>query len=135
MANFKIPKGKDYSFNLTVLERNSYLPKDLVNMDDALSSVRIVKTDDLTTVSGTISIAKQVDSKVNPTDPNTYRNGKVKVSIPESVTSTLVWERGDKVDGYYLKPVYQIVVSIVFSDGTPEITSVIKDVQVLPIGL
>lgn len=135
MANFKIPKGKAYSFNLTVLERNSYLPKDLANMDDMASSVRIVKLDDLSVVAGAISIEKQADSKLSQSDPDTYVNGKVKVSVPSEVTSTLSYERGDKVDEYYLKPMYQIVVSIVFTDGTPEIVSVIKDVQVMPIGL
>ena len=133
--SFKIPKGKDYTFSITVLEKNSYLPKDLELMDEAGSSFTLVKLDDLTVVSGAITIVRVPDSKLNPLDPDTYLNGKVSVTIPSTVTGTLVYERGDKVDGYYLKPTYEGVVTIAFTDATSDIVAVLPNVSVIPVGI
>jgi hypothetical protein len=135
MATLKIPKGKTYTFSITVLEKNSYLPKDLANMDMTNSSFSLVKLDTLAPVVGTITLTRIPDTKILITDPDTYLNGKVSVSIPDTVTGDLVFERGDKVDGYYGKPTYEGVISIVFTNSTSSIVTVLTDIVVVPLGI
>jgi hypothetical protein len=133
--SFKIPKGKNYTFGITVLERNSFLPKDLADMDLANSSFSLVKLADLSVASGTITMARVADDKVLPGDPTTYLNGRISVTIPSTVTGALAYERGPKVDGYYLKPTYQGVATIKFTDGSSDIIAVVPDVLVVPVGV
>lgn len=133
--SFKIPKGKDYTFSITVLEKNSYLPKDLELMDEAESSFTLVKLDTLAPVVGSITIVRVTDDKLNVGDPDTYLNGRVSVTIPSAVTGALTYERGSKIDGYYLKPTYEGVVSIAFTDATSDIVAVLPNVTVIPVGI
>lgn len=133
--SLKIPKGKEYRFSITVLERNSYLPKDLELMDEAASSLKLVKLDTMTLVDGAIALSRIPDDKLNQADPDTYLNGKVSVLIPSETTIVLEYERGDKVDGYYVKPTYEAVINIVFSDSTSDIVAVIPNVCVIPLGI
>ena len=132
---FKIPKGKTYTFSITVLERDSYLPKDLADMDTANSSFQLVNRDTLVPVAGTITMTRIADDKLLPEDPDTYLNGKVSVSIPDTVTSTLEYERGPKIDGYYVKPTYQGVVTVKFTDTTSDMVAVLQDICVIPVGI
>ena len=132
---FKIPKGKTYTFSITVLERDSYLPKDLADMDTANSSFQLVNRDTLVPVAGTITMTRIADDKLLPGDPDTYANGRVSVSIPNTVTSTLEYERGPKIDGYYVKPTYQGVVTVKFTDTTSDIVAVLQDICVIPVGI
>jgi hypothetical protein len=133
--SFKIPKGKNYTFGITVLERNSFLPKDLADMDLANSSFTLVKLSDLSVVAGTITMVRVADDKLNVLDPDSYLNGRVSVIVPSAVTGILEYERGDKVDGYYLKPTYQGVATIKFTDGTSDIVAVLPSILVVPVGV
>lgn len=135
MASFKIPRGKTYTFTITVLERNSFLPKDLATMDVANSSFALVKLLDLSSVAGTITLTRIADTKVNVLDQDTYLQGLVSVTIPDTVTGTLAYERGDKVDGYYVKPMYQGVITVKFTDSTSDIVAVVPDICVVPTGV
>ena len=132
---FKIPKGKTYTFSITVRERDSYVPKDLADMDTANSSFQLVNRDTLVPVAGTITMTRIADDKLLPEDPDTYLNGKVSVSIPDTVTSTLEYERGPKIDGYYVKPTYQGVVTVKFTDTTSDMVAVLQDICVIPVGI
>lgn len=132
---FKIPKGKTYTFSITVLERDSYLPKDLADMDVANSSFQLVNRDTLVPVPGAITVVRSMDQKLEPTDPDSYLNGRLAVTIPSTVTSILEYERGPKVDGYYVKPTYQGVVTVKFTDGTSDIVAVLQDICVIPVGI
>lgn len=102
---------------------------------DETSSFKLVKLSDLSIVPGTCIVSKVPDDKLLPTDPDTFLNGRVSVTIPDSITSTLVYERGDKVDGYYYKPVYEGVVTIGFSDAQADIIAVVPDIYVVPTGI
>jgi len=62
--SLKIPKGRTYTFNMVILQSNSYLPKDLLHMDDALSTFTLVELVDLIPAAGTIALAKIPDEKV-----------------------------------------------------------------------
>lgn len=68
-------------------------------------------------------------------DLTTYKDGKVKVVLDSTLTASLSHLRGDAVDGYYLKPTYQGVINIKFTDGTPERTAIIEKVYVAPTGV
>lgn len=135
MATFKIPKGKTYEFGITVLEKDSYLPKDLANMDLVNSSFVLTKLDTLTNVAGAITMVRVPDPKTpgHESDPDTYVNGKLLVTIPSAVTATLEYERGSKIDDYYLKPTYQGLITVAFTDDT-DIVSVVNDIAVVPLG-
>jgi len=135
MSIFKIPRGKTYTFSITVLEKNSYLPKNLLNMDTVKTSFSLVKLSDLSVVPGTITVVRVVDDKLLPTDPDTYLNGRLAVTMPYSLTSLLSYERGDKVDGYYIKPMYQGIVTVKFIDSTLDIVAVIPQISVIPTGV
>lgn len=132
---FKIPKGKTYKFRITVLERDSYLPQDLADMDVVGSSFELIYRDTLEPVLGTITIARIVDDKLLPADPDTYANGRILITIPDTVTSALEYERGPKIDGYYAKPTYEGVITVKFTDGTSDIVAVLKDICVIPTGV
>ena len=135
MATFKIPKGKTYEFGITVLQKDSYLPKDLANMDTVNSSFILTKLDTLANVTGAITMTRVADLKApgHELDPDTYLNGKLLVTIPAVVTETLAYDRGSKIDDYYLKPTYQGLITVVFTDDT-DIVSVVNDIAVVPLG-
>jgi len=135
MASFKIPHGKTYTFSVTVLEHDSYLPKDLASMDTVNSSFSLVKLDTLVPVVGAITITRVADDKLNVLDPDTYLNGRLSVSIPSVVSATLTYERGDKVDGYYSKPTYEGIITVKFTDTTSDIVAVVPDICVIPTGV
>lgn len=68
-------------------------------------------------------------------DITTYLDGKIKVVLDATMTDSLEYSRGDAVDGYYLKPTYQGVINIKFTDDTPERTAIIEKVYVAPTGV
>lgn len=65
----------------------------------------------------------------------TYLDGRIKVDLDATLTGSLTYSRGESVDGYYLKPTYQGVINIKFTDGTPERTAIIEKVYVAPTGV
>lgn len=120
-----IPKGVAYKFIITVVEKDSFLPQDLTSMDVANSTFKLHSIDTLVNVViGTTTLERLVP----------YTEGKVLVSLDSGLTSSLFSARGDAVDGYYLKPTYQGVINIKFTDTTPERTAIIDKVYVAPTG-
>lgn len=174
-----IPKGIDYGFTITVVEKDSFLPQDLTNMDLVNSSFKLFKVSDLCLVTaGTTTITRPADVtygfedtttttaiyavgntildtvtglvyqciQINTvgmlltntsyfTEVTSYLNGKINVVLDSVLTDSLVYSRGDAVDGYYLKPTYQGVINIKFTDDTPERTAIIEKVCVAPTGV
>ena len=65
-------------------------------------------------------------------DPLTYLNGIVGVTVPSTITALMEIDRGTKVDNYYLKPTYQMIVDLVFTDTTPSRVVVLDKVYVIP---
>ena len=124
MSNFTIPKGLDFDFKVKVIEEDSFLPQDLTNMDETTSSFTLVKqaTPDVST--GVSTLLSVVDAI----------NGEVTGELTAIETDGLEYERGDKVDGYYLKPTYFGVITIKFTDSTPSITTIINDILIVPTG-
>jgi len=135
MSSFKIPKGKTYSFSITVLATNSYLPRDLTSLDLTKTTFSLVKLDTMALVPGVISVVRVPDDKLLPSDPITYCNGRITVTIPNTITSTLEFERGSKLDDYYIKPTYQGVFTAKFTDSISEIVAIIPSISVVPTGV
>jgi len=174
-----IPKGAEFGLTITVVEKDSFLPQDLVAMDVAASTFKLTKLADLCDVTvGTVTLTRPadvtytfedvttttadyvVDSVILDTssglvytcilgsttgalltnatyftETTTYLDGKVDVLLDSTLTASLDYLRGDAVDNYYLKPTYQGVINIKFTDGTPERTAIIEKVYVAPTGV
>lgn len=116
-----IVKGKPYSFVVTVMQKDSFLPQNLTAFS-AMSTFELVHQDTMTKVTAgraTITVLDVV-------------NGKLNVSLDSTLTSALSYERGEKVDGYYAKPVYTGILDIKFTDSTPERIAIIPAIRVAP---
>ena len=131
MANLIIPKGKEFKFNIKVIEKDSFIAQDVANLNLSASSVKFMDSATLACINNTGTLIEIIpdDPLANPL---TYFNGVVGVTIPSTVTTLMVSERGDKVDGYYLKPTYQMIIELVFTDGTPSRVVILDKVYVIP---
>lgn len=119
-----IPKGKEFTFTVTVMESNSYLPQNLTTIDLANSTFTLTRLSDLCKVTTGISTLAVTDAV----------NGKLLVTLNSAMTSSLDYSRGDAVDNYYRKPTYQGVIDIQFTDTTPSRVAVIDKIIVASIG-
>jgi len=113
VSQFILPKGREFTFNVTVYEADSFLPQNLDNvsaiqysmfrLDDA--STKYIPSSGPSTLTGTVK-----DST----------NGIITFVITDNYSSDLEIERGPKVDNYYIKPSYEATIYISFSDDTPD---------------
>ncbi len=124
MAQFEIPKGREYVFTITVLQKNSFLPQDLTALNLVTSKFELIKSSDLIKVTNTGVVLAVHDAL----------NGILKVTLPSSYTGSLMYERGDKVDNYYPKPTYKALIYLDFTDITPDRTVVVDKVYIIPVG-
>lgn len=123
MSDFIIPKGKEFRFNIRVIEKDSFIAQDITNLSVSSSSVKFINPATSVCLSNTgITIEKVPD----------YANGVITVTIPATITSLMTVNRGEEVDGYYLKPTYQMIVELVFTDSTPDRVVVLDKVYVVP---
>jgi len=132
MADFIIPKGKAFDFTLRVIEKDSFLAQD-VKFFDAVNSTLQFRTYAgvcvPTVTSGVVMV--QVPDDVTAS-PLTYLNGVINVSLSAAYTAQFVPQRGEVVDGAHLKPAYEAVMQLIFTDGTPARTVIIDNVYVIP---
>ena len=131
MADLVIPKGKEFRFNVKVIEKDSFIAQDVAHLDLVASSIKFMNSATLVCINNTGIVIELI-----PDDPLakplTYLNGMIGVTIPSTVTALMVPERGDKVDGYYLKPTYQMIIDLVFTDDTPNRVVMLDKVYVMP---
>ena len=115
-----IVKGKPYSFVVTVMQKGTTIPQNLQYLD-VTSTFDLVELSTLAVTNGlaTFTVLDAV-------------NGKLSITISNTTTSTLVYERGDKADNYYPKVTYQGVLTINFTDSTPDITAIIPAIRIAP---
>lgn len=130
MADFIIPKGKEFVFTVTVMEKETFLTQDVSNFDPSKSDVQFRELSTMSITPGTVTMVKLPDDETAPT--LTYSGGRIKVTIPASLTSQMSFERGEKVDGYYLKPTYEAIITIGFTDDTPTRTVILQNIYVIP---
>ena len=106
VAKFTITKGIDNTFVFTIKADGSTLPMDVLN---GTYTATLYSLETQAAVAGLTNVAL---TKLTPTT-----NGKVSLTIPSATTATLTGERGSKVDRYYLKPVYKLVINCVGTDN------------------
>lgn len=116
MADFIIPKGSNYPFTVRVFQQNSYTPQDLTNATAELTIFDIADQCLKSTVTLTVLDAL---------------NGVLSGVIPDTDTINLVVNRGDAVDGYYLKAGYQGSIAITLPSD-PDLVVLIDKVYVTP---
>lgn len=132
MAEFTIPKGEEFRFNVKVIEKDSFLPMDVAQLDSTNSYVKFQDAATLVCLSNTgVTVTKVPDDVA--ANPLTYFNGMIAVYVPAAITTLMRYERGDKVDDYYLKPTYQATIHLRFLDTTPSRTVVLNKVYVAPV--
>ena len=131
MADLIIPKGKEFKFNIKVIEKDSFIAQDVANLNLSASSVKFMNSATLACIDNTGILIELVPDDPLAT-PLTYLNGVIGITIPSTITALMEVERGDKVDGYYLKPTYQMIVDLVFTDDTPSRVVVLDKVYVIP---
>ena len=130
MSDFIIPKGKNFIFTVTVMEKGTLLTQDVQNFDAINSSVQFRELATMTCVPGNCILQKIPDDAT--VSPLTYKSGIVEVTVPSTITVNMNYERGDKVDGYYLKPTYEGIITIAFTDNTPTRTVMLENIYVIP---
>ena len=93
---FTITRGVDNEFFFTVKANNSLLPMVIEPADTF--QVKLVRLDDNTTA--------DIDRPLEVVDA---ANGKLRFLVTEAESMSLLSERGQKEDRYYLKPVYKLL--------------------------
>ena len=130
MSDFIIPKGKDFEFTVTIMEKDTLLTQDVQNFNTTNSEVKFRELATMTCVAGNCTLEKVPDDST--ASPLTYKGGRIKVTVPSSITANMNYERGEKVDGYYLKPTYEGIITIAFTDSTPTRTVLLENIYVIP---
>ena len=98
LANkFVITKGVDNNFVFTIKQDGSTLPMELDPTDTF--EVSLVQLD---TNSAVLTKSAVLDSNL--------LSGKIHVIITEAEAASLTSERGAKVDRFYLKPTYKLII-------------------------
>lgn len=101
---FTISKGVDNTFVFTIKQDNSTLPMVIEVGDTFTADLVLLETN--TTV-----IADKALTVVDAA------NGKVQLTYTEAEADTLVSEKGPKVDRYYLRPTYKLVIDCVTANN------------------
>ena len=109
MADFIIPKGKAYTFTIKVMEKDSFLPQDLTYTATATIELLL-----LSTGASVFTTVMTVDNALN---------GVLKCTIPTAQTDLLTIDRGPKVDGYYLRPTHQALITVTFTETPADNTA------------
>jgi len=145
MADFIIPKGREFVFTVTIMQKDSFLTQDVEFFDPNNSDVQFRKLADMTCVTaGTVTMEKVADPVTydengNP-NPTSYKSGRIKVTVDSARTADMdVGERGSKVDGYYLRPMYEGIITVAFTesssgadDASPTRTVLLENIYVIP---
>ena len=97
VAKFTITKGVDNTFVFTIKADGSTLPM-VMTAGDTFDAQLILLSD------GSVALAKAL---VKDADLNT---GKVSLTITTAEAAALVGEQGPKVDRYYSKPTYRLII-------------------------
>lgn len=93
---FTITKELDNTFIFTIKADGSSLPMK-IEVGDTFNAKLVKLVDNSTVLSKSLSIEDAL-------------NGKVSLTISSGDTSSLAREVGDKVDRYYIKPLYKLII-------------------------
>ena len=98
---FVINKGMNNEFIITIKQNDSTLPMVIESTDTFTVNFYNLETQKIEVSAST------ADGNVTVYDD---ANGQILISLAEDDVSTMISERGDKVDKYYLKPTYRMVI-------------------------
>ena len=98
---FVINKGMNNEFIITIKQNDSTLPMVIELTDTFMVNFYNLETQKIE-VSASIA-----DGNVTVYDD---ANGQILISLAEDDVSTMISERGDKVDKYYLRPTYRMAI-------------------------
>jgi hypothetical protein len=105
-TRFVISKGSDNTFTFTIKQDNSTLPL-IIEVSDTFKAT-LVNLEDGTSYPQLLDKELTVESIIN---------GKVELTLPKEDTVNLVVSKGSKVDRYYLRPVYKLVIDCVTTNN------------------
>lgn len=111
-----ITKEVDNHFTFTVKADSSTLPMELVSSDTFTAKL-------INLESGIVELEKQLTKDSN------LLSGKVHMLITEAEADGLVSEKGGKVDRWYLKPTYKLVIEC-DTQNNGEFTAKVNEVYV-----
>lgn len=95
---FVITKGQDNEFVFTIKQNGSTLPMEITIPDDTFEA-------------SLVALANQTVVLTKTLDVDDALSGRVKFVVTALETESMEAERGSKVDRYYLKPVYKLVIA------------------------
>ena len=98
---FVINKGMNNEFIITIKQNDSTLPMVIESTDTFTVNFYNLETQKIEVSAST------ADGNVTVYDD---ANGQILISLAEDDVSTMISERGDKVDKYYLKPTYRMAI-------------------------
>lgn len=101
VTKFTITKGSENTFLFTIKQDNSTLPLVIVAGDTFSAKLILLGTNPSETV-----FAIPTPS----TGSSDALNGKITLVIPSASTTSLVSEVGSKVDRYYPRPTYKLII-------------------------
>lgn len=94
---FVITRGVDNNFVLTIKQDGTTLPMELTSTDEFTVSLVLLGTD------------QTVLTKEATKDANLL-SGRIHIVVTKAETDALVVDKGTKVDRYYLRPSYKLVI-------------------------
>ena len=98
---FVINKSMNNEFIITIKQNDSTLPMAIDPIDTFTVNFYNLETQKIEVSAST------ADGNVTVYDD---ANGQILISLAEDDVSTMISERGDKVDKYYLKPTYRMAI-------------------------
>lgn len=96
-TKFVISRGVDNTFIFTIKQDNSTLPMLIEVGDTFVADLVSLESDEVVIAGRALTIADAA-------------NGKVQLDYTKEEVSPLVSEKGSKVDRYYLRPSYKLVI-------------------------
>ena len=110
---FVINKGMNNEFILTIKKNNSTLPI-IIDPTDTFVAKLYLLEDKSEAISIDNSGTPNDDGNITVYDEN---NGQIKLTLNDTAVNSLISERGDKVDDYYLIPTYRLAIDCVTVDN------------------
>lgn len=114
VAKFTISKNFPNRFDFTIKANGSTLPMEIEELSDTFTAYLIKLDDNKVVLTKTLLVTDAL-------------SGKVTLLITSEETQGLVSERGSKVDRYYLRPTYKLVIDCatvnngIFTAKVPEV--------------
>lgn len=96
MSKFTITKGVSNEFIITIKQNGTTLPMIIEPTD--------VFTCKLLSIKDGSVVATLITEVLNAS------NGKLRITIDDSIVNNLLVERGDRADYYYSKPLYKLII-------------------------